>query len=169
VLGKSLCELASILLRHALLKRRSHMATDTVDVLNSFLRGEISAVETYRQAIDKLRDKPEVSTLNECLRSHEQRVSVLKSEIRSRGGDPAQGAGTWGAFAKLVEGGAKLFGEKAAIAALEEGEDHGRDDYKRDVSKLEPDARQFVQQQLINEQLRTHQAMSSLKKRLDAA
>jgi uncharacterized protein (TIGR02284 family) len=143
------------------------MATDTVDVLNSFLRGEISAVETYRQAIDKLRDKPDVNTLNDCLRSHEQRVSILKSEIRSRGGDPADSAGTWGAFAKLVEGGATLFGEKAAIAALEEGEDHGRDDYKRDVTKLDPDARQFVQQQLLNEQLRTHQAMSALKKSFD--
>jgi uncharacterized protein (TIGR02284 family) len=144
------------------------MASDTVDVLNSFLRGEISAVETYRQAIEKLRDKPEASTLNECLRSHEQRVSLLQGEIRNRGGDPAQGSGAWGSFAKLLEGGAKLFGEKAAIAALEEGEDHGRDDYKRDVSKLEPEARAFVQQQLMAEQLRTHQAMSALKKRLEA-
>lgn len=145
------------------------MANDTVDTLNSFLRGEISAVETYRQAIDKLRDKPEASTLNECLRSHEERVSLIDSEIRRRGGKPAQGSGPWGAFAKLLEGGATLLGVKAAIAALEEGEDHGRDDYKRDAPKLEPDARAFVQQQLLPEQLRTHQAMSSLKKRLDAA
>jgi demethoxyubiquinone hydroxylase (CLK1/Coq7/Cat5 family) len=144
------------------------MANDTVDTLNSFLRGEISAVETYRQAIDKLRDKPEASTLSECLRSHEQRVAWLSDEIESRGGKPAQGSGPWGAFAKLMEGGAKLFGEKAAIAALEEGEDHGRDDYKRDAPKLEPDARAFVQQQLIPEQLRTHQAMSSLKRQLAA-
>jgi demethoxyubiquinone hydroxylase (CLK1/Coq7/Cat5 family) len=143
------------------------MASDTVDVLNSFLRGEISAVETYRQALDKLRDKPESSTLNDCLRSHEQRVSLLKSEIRDRGGEPAEGSGPWGAFAKLMEGGAKLFGAKAAIAALEEGEDHGRDDYKRDVPKLDPEARAFAQQELVSEQLRTHQAMSSLKKRFD--
>ena len=145
------------------------MASDTIDTLNSFLRGEISAAETYRQAIQKLRDKPEVSTLNDCLRSHEQRVSLLGSEIRRRGGEPAQGSGTWGAFAKLVEGGAQLFGAKGAIAALEEGEDHGRDDYKRDAPKLEPDARAFIQQQIVPEQLRTHQMMSSLKKRLEAA
>lgn len=145
------------------------MANDTVDTLNSFLRGEISAVETYRQAIEKLRDKPEASTLNDCMRSHEQRVSMLETEIRVRGGKPAQGSGPWGTFAKLMEGGAKLFGAKAAIAALEEGEDHGRDDYKRDVKKLEPDARAFIEGQILPEQLRTHQMMSSLKKRLDAA
>jgi len=145
------------------------MASDTIDTLNSFLRGEISAAETYRQAIQKLSDKPEASTLMECLRSHEQRVSWLSSDIRRRGGEPAQSSGTWGAFAKLVEGGAKLFGTKAAIAALEEGEDHGRDDYKRDAPKLDPDARSFIQQQIVPEQLRTHQLMSTLKKRLDTA
>jgi hypothetical protein len=144
------------------------MANDTVDVLNSFLRGEISAVETYRQAIEKLHGTSEATTLNECLQSHQRRVSLLDSEIRRRGGKPAQGSGPWGTFVKLLEGGAKLFGAKTAIAALEEGEDHGRDDYKRDAPKLEPDARVFVQQQLIPEQLRTHQAMSSLKKRIEA-
>lgn len=144
------------------------MATDTVDTLNSFLRGEISAVETYRQAIEKLQDKPEASILNDGLRSHQQRVSLLTEEVERRGGKPSQGSGPWGAFAKLLEGGAKVFGTKAAIAALEEGEDHGRDDYKRDAAKLEPDARAFVQQQLLPEQLRTHQALSSLKKQLAA-
>jgi hypothetical protein len=144
------------------------MATDTVETLNSFLRGEISAVETYRQAIEKLQDKPEASTLSECLTSHQQRVSLLTNEIQRRGGKPAQGSGPWGAFVKVVEGGAQLFGTKSAIAALEEGEDHGRDDYKRDAPKLEPDARAFVQQQLLPEQLRTHQALSTLKKRLAA-
>jgi uncharacterized protein (TIGR02284 family) len=142
------------------------MATQTVDTLNSFLRGEISAVETYRQAIQKLSDTSEVTTLNDCMRSHEERVSLLKNEIRRRGGEPAQGSGVWGTFAKLVEGSATVFGEKAAIAALEEGEDHGRDDYKRDVSKLEADARTFVEQNIVPEQLRTHQTMSTLKKRL---
>jgi hypothetical protein len=142
------------------------MTPETVEKLNSFLRGEISAVETYRQALEKLGTKPESNVLNDCMRSHAERVSLLKDEIRRRGGEPAQESGPWGTFAKLVEGGAKAFGEQAAIAALEEGEDHGRDDYKRDAPKLEADARTFVEQYLIPEQLRTHRAMSSLKKNL---
>jgi Domain of unknown function (DUF2383) len=138
----------------------------TVDHLNSFLRGELSAVETYRQAIEKLSDKPEASTLNDCMLSHERRARLLTAEIRRRGGEPAEGSGPWGAFAKLVEGGAKVFGEKAAIAVLEEGEDHGRNDYQRDADDLEPDAKSFVKTEIFPEQLRTHQAMSSLKKTL---
>jgi hypothetical protein len=138
----------------------------TVDKLNSFLRGELAAVETYRQAIDKLAGKPEASTLSDCMLSHERRAEMLAAEIRRRGGEPAQGSGPWGAFAKLVEGGAKALGEKAAISALEQGEDHGRDDYKRDTQELDTDAQTFVSSQIFPEQLRTHQAMSTLKKSL---
>ncbi len=136
---------------------------ETVDKLNSFLRGEISAVETYRQALEKLQSSACRPTLEDCLRSHDYRVQLLKQEIRRRGGTPSEGSGPWGAFAKLIEGGAKLFGEKAAIAALEEGEDHGRDDYKRDVKDLDAQGKSFVEQNLLSEQLRTHQAMSNLK------
>ena len=134
-----------------------------VDQLNSFLRGEISAVETYRQAIEKLSGSVHATTLRDCLRSHEDRVAILRQEITRLGGKPAEGSGVWGAFAKLIEGSAKVFGEKPAIAALEEGEDHGRDDYRRDVTSLNASIRDFVQLRLVNEQERTHRAMSALK------
>jgi demethoxyubiquinone hydroxylase (CLK1/Coq7/Cat5 family) len=136
----------------------------SVKTLNSFLRGEISAVETYRQAIDKVEATPVRSTLEECLRSHQMRVNVLKNRIATLGGDPATDSGPWGTFAKLVEGSAKVFGEKAAVAALEEGEDHGRNDYKRDIDKLDAESRQIVELQVLPEQERTHQELSTLKK-----
>lgn len=135
----------------------------SVDVLNSFLRGEISAVETYRQALEKLQ-KPELNTtLQECMQSHTQRVNLLSQQIRTLGGAPSTSSGAWGAFAKLVEGGAKAFGEKTAIAALEEGEDHGRNDYRRDIEKLDAQSREVVQSRVVPEQERTHAALSRLK------
>jgi hypothetical protein len=143
------------------------MANDSVDVMNSFLRGEISAVQTYRQALEKIADPGTTrTTLEECLHSHQRRVELLTSEVQRLGGSPARGSGPWGAFAKLVEGGAKLFGEKAAIAALEEGEDHGRDDYRRDLDKLDGEARASMTTKVIPEQERTHRALSDLKRAL---
>jgi hypothetical protein len=118
---------------------------ETVTHLNSFLRGELAAVETYRQA-------------------HEGRVTALTEEVMRRGGKPAQTSGAWGSFAKLIEGGAAVFGERAAIAALEEGEDHGRDDYKRDLKSLDTPAQAFIQAQILPEQQRTHDTISRLKK-----
>lgn len=137
-----------------------------VEQLNSFLRGEISAVETYRQALDALKTSQHMTKLSECKQSHEQRVAILTDEIRKLGGVPAQSSGPWGAFAKIVEGGAAALGEKTAIAALEEGEDHGNRDYKTDIQKLDGEARSVVEQQILPLQLRSHANMSALKKQL---
>lgn len=136
---------------------------NTVDTLNGFLRGEISAVETYRQAIEKLGSSPTRAQLEECRRSHEQRVAMLREHVARLGGQPASGSGAWGTFARLVEGSAKAFGERAAVSALEEGEDHGLKLYRNDLDKLDPTARQLVETDLLPAQERTHQSMSTLK------
>lgn len=141
----------------------SHTQEKSVAVLNSFLRGEISALETYRQALGKLDQSPSHLLLEECMHSHAERISVLTQQIRTLGGSPSINSGIWGAFAKAVEGSAKVFGEEAAIAALEQGEDHGRNDYRRDVSKLDTASWRVVQSRVIPEQERTHSAMSQLK------
>ena len=141
------------------------MNTDkSVATLNSILRGEISAVETYDQALKKLDDDAAITEqLRRCRSSHEQRVTLLRREISGRGGEPASGSGAWGAFAKLVEGGAKGFGKKAAISALEEGEDHGLKLYRDDLPKLDANTRSKLESQLMTEQEQTHRAMSTLK------
>jgi uncharacterized protein (TIGR02284 family) len=139
------------------------MANTNVDTLNSFLRGEISAVETYRQALEKLTDSRARSELEECARSHEQRVEKLRAQVIRLGGQPEKTSGAWGGFAKLVEGGAKLFGEKAAIAALEEGEDRGLRLYKDDIDKLDPTTRVLVEKDVLPAQVRTHRSLSDLK------
>jgi len=77
--------------------------------------------------------------------------------------DPADSSGPWGGFAKLVEGGAKVFGVKAALAALEEGEDHGKKLYREDLDKLDASTRSFVETELMPEQQQTHDLMSQLK------
>jgi len=138
----------------------------TVDQLNSFLRGELSAVETYRQALSAVESVPHRSTLEQCARSHQARAELLREEVLRRGAEPSKDSGAWGTFAKAIEGAAKGLGEKTAIAALESGEDHGRDDYRRDIDKLDAAARQLIETRVLPEQLRTHDAMSALKKQL---
>jgi hypothetical protein len=135
----------------------------SIDTLNAFLRGEISAVETYQQALEKLDAFSARQQLEECKRSHQQRVEKLRRQITQMGGTPSEGSGPWGAFTKLFEGGAQLFGEKAAIAALEEGEDHGLRLYRDDIDKLDLQSRQLVEMDLLPAQERTHSFLSSLK------
>ena len=140
-----------------------------IEQLNSFLRGEISAVETYRMALDKLdAGSPARTEIEACMQSHAERVTLLREAIIAVGGEPAEGSGPWGAFAKTVEGTARVFGDKAAIAALEEGEDHGLKDYKDGLSDKDVDmnTRSLLTSQLLPAQQATHARMSTLKKQM---
>jgi len=139
------------------------MANSEIDTLNSFLRGELSAVETYQQASKHVTSDIAKSTVNQCLRDHEGRVAALRERIEKLGGTPAEGSGLWGVFAKALQGAADLLGEKAAIAALEEGEDHGLADYNRGVNTLHGEARTFTNMVLLPNQKQTHQQLSKLK------
>jgi hypothetical protein len=73
---------------------------DSVEQLNSLLRGEISAKETYTQAIERIgiegRDDAEV--LREIAREHTGAVERLRDAVRLAGGTPAKSSGMWGAF-----------------------------------------------------------------------
>src|SRR5439155_13227634 len=120
--------------------------------LNKLLRGELSAVETYQMALDKLdRTSTARTELESCMASHQNRAMMLRDAVVALGGEPSKGSGPWGAFAKAVEGTAKVFGDKAAIAALEEGEDHGLKDYRRELEgrDLDPQSRSLLIGQLL--------------------
>jgi uncharacterized protein DUF2383 len=139
-------------------------SSQVIDTLSNFLRGEMSAVETFRQALEKFQNPSLRGQLQDCMQSHQSRVELLRNRIVTLGGSPPTGSGAWGSFAKLVEGGAKVFGEQAAISALEAGEDHGRDDYRRDLDKLDVETRSWIQAQILPAQERTHAIVSALKK-----
>jgi len=140
--------------------------TCSVILLNSFLRGEISAVESYRKALGVLTNSSHAAQLAECKKSHEERIAILTEQVRKLGGNPADSSGVWGTFAKLVESGATALGEKGAIAALQQGEEHGSKDYQADVLRLTGEARAVVETRVLPLQYRTHAVISALKKTL---
>jgi len=120
--------------------------TDT-SVLDSLLRGEMSAVETYRQAIDKFAGEPQIDQLRGFQRDHRDAADKLWHHIEKHGGKPSKDSGAWGAFAKAVTGSAKLFGDTAALKALKEGEEHGLKEYQDALEggKLPADCRELIQ------------------------
>jgi len=105
-----------------------------VDELDQLLRGELSAIDTYRQALDRNRDQyggdARFAELEQMLRDHEQAAAQLRNMIRSMGGTELDDSGAWGTWANTVMGTAKLFGDKAALKALKEGEESGIKDYR---------------------------------------
>ncbi len=105
-------------------------ATETmIDTLNSLLRGELAATETYQQALALVGQDRGAADLHQIHVEHREAANTLRQQIHQLGGKPDQSSGAWGAFAKAVEGAAKLFGNAAALKALKEGEEHGAKSY----------------------------------------
>src|SRR5438105_3081717 len=100
----------------------SQASSEVIDQLRSFCRGELSAVDTYRQALSSGPFPNITDVLRSCLASHERRVVLLRDKILELGGLAPPSAGAWGALVLLLGGAANAISEKATIAVLEEGE-----------------------------------------------
>jgi demethoxyubiquinone hydroxylase (CLK1/Coq7/Cat5 family) len=145
------------------------VSDDTINKLNECLRGELSAVETYDLAMRGVRDLELVSALRELRDSHDHRVTLLRDRIRACGAEPVQTSGAWGAFARILQRGADLFGDGLAMSALEEGEDRGLRMYSEDMDRLDAKSRDFVVLELLPEQERTHELCGALQRFVKAA
>lgn len=101
----------------------------TVDAANSLLRGEIAAVETYGQAIDKFNDEPEVKALREIRADHEFAVRMISDYVHAVPAIAEDSSGGWGAVTKVIQATANFFGEESAIRSLLQGEELGQQAY----------------------------------------
>lgn len=103
---------------------------NTVSMLNELLGGEISAVETYKQAMEKVGDVPGSDKLKTFHDNHVAAVGLLGKLVKDQGGVPVTSSGAWGTWAQTVMGSAKVLGDEAALKALKEGEEHGIKEYE---------------------------------------
>lgn len=137
---------------------RAAAGRDGAEAMDTLVKGELSAIETYKQALRKVGYGTWPGA--ELLRietEHETAAALLKERIRRRGMEPPQTSGLWGAWSKAIEGAAKVFGGKAAIKALKVGEEHGVHEYEtalRDES-LDPEIKALIRRTLLP-QTRAH-------------
>jgi demethoxyubiquinone hydroxylase (CLK1/Coq7/Cat5 family) len=135
----------------------------SADKLVECLRGELSAVETYEQALKHITHVAIHHSLQEILTSHARRVELIRDRMMRAGVEIPGSSGAWGAFAKAVQAGADLVSQTAAVAALEAGEDRGIRLYSMDLEDCDADTRNFITTQLLPEQQRTHDLCRTLK------
>jgi hypothetical protein len=118
--------------------------------LERLIRGEMSAVETYQQAIKALPVDEDLPKLQTLLRDHVEAVTCLRDYILAHGTLPPDSSGLWGTWASAIEGTATMLGKTAALRALKAGEEHGIHDYWR---ALRDDSLPFDGKELISNTL----------------
>lgn len=153
-------EVLEIVSRHgtpveAGLSRDGHDGGGAIEAL---VKGELSAIETYKQALRKVGYGTWPGA--ELLRietEHETAAALLKERMRRRGEAPPQSSGLWGAWSKAVEGTAKVFGGKTAIKVLKAGEEHGVHEYETALRNetLDPEVKALIRRTLLP-QTRAH-------------
>ncbi len=106
-------------------------ATETcVDVCNKLLRGEISAIESYQESLEKLENPDHREDLRLILEDHRQSADLLRDHISAMGGVPDTNSGAWGSFVQAVAGAASLVGRSSSLSTEIQGEEHGINEYE---------------------------------------
>ena len=121
-----------------------------VRTLNSLLRSEISATESYSQAIPRVaRRASDVEVLRAIAKEHGTAVNTIRSEIERHGGKPEETSGVWPALTKTIDGPASVFGDAVALQALKDGEARGLEDYRDALQRVSESTGEFIAQSLI--------------------
>lgn len=143
--------------------RETVIKTASIEKLQECFQGELSATETYELALKSVTHVGLHHTLQEMLASHARRAEILGERIRRAGGMLPVSSGVWGAFAKVVQMGADLLGDRTAIAALEEGEDRSLELYSKGLEACDVRTRRFIATELRPQEQRTHELCRTLK------
>lgn len=103
--------------------------------INHLLNTELSAVETYEQALQEkhwkvLGPDPQIQALFHILVDHVHAASQLATEVQRLGGRPVNGTKAGDSMDVRLFGDANPFGDKVALEALKEGEESGLKEYQ---------------------------------------
>jgi hypothetical protein len=118
--------------------------------LNTLLRGEMSAVETYTQALGKFDDQLVIADLQKIRDEHSRAVRELRDHVVREGGVPPTSPGPNLAFSSDT-GGAKVIGPATALAALRLSEEHEACEYEAALESADvpADCRRVIRTDLL--------------------
>jgi demethoxyubiquinone hydroxylase (CLK1/Coq7/Cat5 family) len=94
-------------------------------------------------------------------------LNLLRTRIARLRMEPAASSGVWGAFARALQAGADLLGDRAAIAVLEQGEERDLARHSSELGTTDSRTWKLIESELLPEQRRTRELCGALKKYAD--
>lgn len=122
--------------------------------LDDLIRGEMAAVKTYNVVLEKVKNPSEVKSLSAMKADHVKAVATLKKFATTDIKEDTVTAGPWGTFATIFTETASLFSDKAALRALNQGEEHGVDEYNEALAdkNIGPELKKEIRANLLPRQ-----------------
>lgn len=137
--------------------------TSVTHALNTLLRGELAAVETYTQALGTSDDPEMIGDLQKIRDEHSRAVRVLRDHVVRFGGVPADSPGPWSAYTAAAPAGATVVSPPTTLAALRQGEEHTIGEYEAALGNdIDPECQQLVRSDLLPAARRHVEALNSL-------
>ena len=102
----------------------------TLDTCSALLIGEIAAVETYSQVIDKFDTAAADTALERIRTDHQENVFELHKIIADGVAEPVTGSGTWAGFDEALPLTDVLRGGSLVLKCLQAGEELGISQYE---------------------------------------
>jgi uncharacterized protein (TIGR02284 family) len=131
-------------------------AADAVTQLDDLVRGELAAMKAYDQLLSDTKDEKMKTKLQAIRKDHEMAVSRLSKYVAGKKDllEDTENAGAWGTFAKAWTKGGSLLGNKTALKALQQGEEHGINEYKEALKDetLPKELKQAIKAELLPKQ-----------------
>jgi len=121
------------------------------ETLNHLLQVEVSAVETYTQAMNRFNDLEVISELQAVRDEHSRAVRALRDQIIQFGATPADSSGAWSTFNVTGLDTMDAIGPATVLAVLCQGEEHGVREYEAvlDQNDLHLDHQRLIRTRLL--------------------
>ncbi len=149
--------LTALFLASSLAFAADDMAMKTTQ-LDDLVRGELSAIKAYDAAMEDMKDGKEKTALMMIRKDHDSATTILSKYAAGKKSvlEDTESAGAWGVFAKTWTKGAALMGNRPALTALTQGEEHGISEYKEALEdkNLPADLKKTIKAVLLPNQQR---------------
>lgn len=120
------------------------------EALNALLRSEMSAVDTYTEAMGKFNDQLVIADLQKIRDEHSRAVRELRDHVVRSGGRPSDAPRAWGMFASALEGETSEVSPATVLAALRQGEECSVCEYEAALEReMHPDCQRTIRTDLI--------------------
>lgn len=138
----------------------------TLERLTGLCAQELSAAQTYQQALTIAAVSRHAGVLSRCYASHRNRAAALTQRVVAFEGVVPRSPGVWAPLRPVVATPVPVASERVVIGLLERAEEEWTRKYRDEMPALTVIDREFLANRVVPAQDATHAALGDLKQKL---